>query len=252
MGQDVSILIVVNGVLQSTLTAISSFNIELELEVLSKGYLGEKTERKDTVYKGIKFDGELNPFTEDVFTFAQAVLNKAKRLTPDVLFNITTPKFAAQALRKSAEIGWKPTQYLVSVSQSASAVLKPAGFENAVGVISSTYLLSPSDPAAAGNKDVAEYLATMKQYFPGGDPEDTLNSIGYSVAATMAQVLRQAGDNLTRENIMKQAASLQFTPPMLYPGIDVKTSADDFFPIEKKVLQRFNGKAYEVISSTGS
>ena len=89
MGQDVSILIVVDGVLQSTLTAISSFNIELELEVISKGYLGEKTERKDTVYKGIKFDGELNPFTEDVFTFAQAVLNKAKRLTPDVLFNIT-------------------------------------------------------------------------------------------------------------------------------------------------------------------
>jgi len=167
----------------------------------------------------------------------------------DVFVIITTPKFAAQALRKTAEIGWKPTQYLVSVSQSASSVLKPAGLENAVGVISSTYLITPSDPAAAGNKDVAEYAATMKQFYPNGDPDDTLNAIGYSVAATMVQVLRQAGDNLTRENVMKQAANLNFTPPMLYPGIEVKTSADDFFPIEKKVLQRFNGKAYEALGA---
>ena len=165
----------------------------------------------------------------------------------DVFVSITTPKFAAQAIRKAAEIGWKPTQYLVSVSQSMSSVLKPAGFENAVGIISSTYLLTPSDPAAAGNKDVAEYAAVMKQYYPAGDPDDTLNANGYSTAATMVQVLRQAGDNLTRENIMKQAANLNFTPPMLYPGIDVKTSPDDFFPIAKKALQRFNGKTYETI-----
>lgn len=165
----------------------------------------------------------------------------------DVFVSITTPKFAAQAIRKAAEMGWKPVQYLVSVSQSMSSVLKPAGFENAVGVISSTYLLTPSDPAAAGNKDVADYVATMKQYYPNGDPDDTLNAIGYAVAATMVQVLKQAGDNLTRENIMRQAANLNFTPPMLYPGVDVRTSADDFFPIEKKVLQRFNGKAYEAM-----
>ena len=165
----------------------------------------------------------------------------------DVFVSITTPKFAAQAIRKAADIGWKPTQYLVSVSQSMSSVLKPAGFDNAVGVISSTYLLSPSDPAAAGNKDVAEYLATLKQYYPNGDPDDTLNSIGYGVAATLVQVLKQAGDNLTRANIMKEAANLNFTPPMLYPGVDVKTGPDDFFPIEKRVLQRFNGKAYEAM-----
>ena len=165
----------------------------------------------------------------------------------DVFVSITTPKFAAQAIRKAAEIGWKPTQYLVSVSQSASSVLKPAGFENAVGIISSTYLLTPSDPAAAGNKDVAEYAATMKQYYPNGDPDDTLNANGYSTAATMVQVLRMAGDNLTRENIMKQAANMNFTPPMLYPGIDIKTTPDDFFPIQKKALQRFNGKTYETI-----
>lgn len=165
----------------------------------------------------------------------------------DVFVSITTPKFAAQAIRKAAEIAWKPTQYLVSVSQSVSSVLKPAGLENSVGIISSTYLLSPSDVAGAGNKEVAEYVATMKQYYPSGDPEDTLNSNGYSSAATIVQVLRQAGDNLTRENIMKQAANLNFTPPMLYPGIDVKTGSDDFFPVKKKALQRFNGKAYETI-----
>jgi branched-chain amino acid transport system substrate-binding protein len=165
----------------------------------------------------------------------------------DVFVSITTPKFAAQAIRKAAEIGFKPTQYLVSVSQSASSVLKPAGLENAVGIISSTYLLTPLDPAAAGNKDAAEYAATMKQYYPSGDPEDTLNANGYSTAATMVQVLRMAGDNLTRENIMKQAANMNFTPPMLYPGIDIKTAPDDFFPIQKKALQRFNGKTYETI-----
>lgn len=166
----------------------------------------------------------------------------------EVFFNISTPKFAAQAIRKAAEIGWKPVQYLASVSQSASSVLKPAGFDNAVGVISSTYLITPSDPAAAGNKDVAAYVDAIKKYHPQGDPDDTLNAIGYATAATMAQVLRQCGDNLTRENVMKQATNLNFTPPMLYPGIEVKTSAEDFYPIEKKVLQRFNGKAYEAIT----
>ena len=170
----------------------------------------------------------------------------------DVFFNISTPKFAAQAIRKAAEMGWKPTHYLVAVSQSMSSVLKPAGLENAVGIISSTYLLTPSDPAAKGNKDVAEYLAAMKQFYPAGDPEDTLCSIGYATAATMVQVLKQAGDNLTRENVMKQAANLAFTPPMLYPGIDVKTGADDFYPIKKKILQRFNGKVYEAFGQLNS
>ena len=163
----------------------------------------------------------------------------------DVFFNISTPKFAAQAIRKAAEIGWKPVHYLSSVSQSMNSVLKPAGFENAVGVITSTYLLDADDPVGKGNPAVTEYLATMKQYYPAGDPYDTLNVIGYATAATATQLLKQAGDNLTRENVMKQAANLNFTPPMLYPGIDVKTSPTDYYPIEKKTLQRFNGKAYE-------
>ncbi|GLS14814.1 ABC transporter substrate-binding protein [Hydrogenophaga electricum] len=167
----------------------------------------------------------------------------------DVFVSITTPKFAAQAIRKAAELGWKPTQYLVSVSQSMNSVLKPAGFENAVGVISSTYLLTPSDPMAAGSKDVPEYLEGMKKYFPDGNPDDSLNAIGWGVAATMAQVLRQCGDELTRDNVMKQAANLDFKAPMLYPGIEVKTGADDFYPIDKKILQRFNGKGYEAMGA---
>jgi branched-chain amino acid transport system substrate-binding protein len=167
----------------------------------------------------------------------------------DVFVNIATPKFAAQAIRKTAEIGWKPTQYLVSVSQSITSVLKPAGLENSVGIISSTYLLTPSDPEAAGNKEVTEYVSAMKQFYPEGNPDDTLNSNGYSSAATLVHVLRQAGDQLTRENIMKLAANMSFTPPMLFPGIEVKTTPDDFFPIQKKALQKFNGKSYETLQA---
>ena len=133
------------------------------------------------------------------------------------------------------------------MSQSITSVLKPAGLDNATGILSSTYLLTPSDPEAAGNKEVAEYVSVMKQFYPEGNPDDTLNSNGYASAATLVQVLRQAGDNLTREHIMKQAANLSFTPPMLFPGIEVKTTPDDFFPIQKKALQKFNGKAYETL-----
>jgi len=167
----------------------------------------------------------------------------------DVFVIITTPKFAAQAIRKAAEIGWNPTKYLSSVSHSMNSVLKPAGLENCVGVISSTYLLVPSDPAAAGNKDVPQYLDALKKYYPEANPEESLNVIGWSTAATMAQVLRQCGNQLTRENVMRQAANLNFNPPMLYPGIELKTAADDFYPIKKKVLQRFNGKAYETMGA---
>jgi ABC-type branched-subunit amino acid transport system substrate-binding protein len=166
----------------------------------------------------------------------------------DVFVIITTPKFASQAIKKAAEIGWKPSLYLVSVSQSVNAVLKPAGLENAIGLISSNFLVTPSDPSSANRKDVIEYLAVMKQYYPNGEVNDFLNVTGYSQAATMAQVLRQAGDNLSRENVMKQASNLQFIPPLVYSGVEVKTNPDDYFPIEKKILFKFNGKVYEPIN----
>lgn len=163
----------------------------------------------------------------------------------DTFFSITTPKFAAQAIRKAADIGWKPTQYLSSVSISVSAVIKPAGPENAVGVISATYMRDPADNQWAGAKEYEDYKIWGTKYFPGGDLNDSLNVLGYSSAMTLEKVLRQAGDDLTRANVMKQAASLSFSPPMLFPGVHVKTSATDFYPIEQMQLVRFNGTRYE-------
>ena len=160
----------------------------------------------------------------------------------DVFFSITTPKFAAQAIRKVAEIGWKPAHYLASVSQSVTSVFKPAGFENAKGVISAAYLRDPTDYKDA--KETQDYLAVMAKHYPGGDPNDSLNVLGYSSAQTLEAVLRKAGDNLTRENIMKIAANLSLSLPMLYPGIEIKTGADDFYPIEKMQPQQFDGTRY--------
>ncbi|MBU6271806.1 MAG: ABC transporter substrate-binding protein [Betaproteobacteria bacterium] len=163
----------------------------------------------------------------------------------DVFFNITTPKFAAQAIKKAAEIGWKPVHYLNNVSASVGSVLVPAGLENAVGIISTQYLKDPTDPQWANDKGYLDWLEFMKKYYPSGDLKDASNVFGYSVAQTLVQVLKQAGDNLTRENIMKQAASLDMTLPLLLPGVNIKTAADDFYPIEREQLIRFNGKSFE-------
>ena len=163
----------------------------------------------------------------------------------DTFVNITTPKFAAMAIRKVVELGWKPTHYLTSVSQSIGAVLKPAGFENATGIISVEYLRDVVDPRWKGSLEVAEYTAFLKKYYPAGDLSDALNVIGYSQAQTMVDVLKRAGQNLTRENVMKQAASLDLVLPMVLPGIPVKTAADDYYPLERLQPVRFNGAAWE-------
>ena len=165
----------------------------------------------------------------------------------DVLVMLATPKFAAMAIRKTAEIGWTPQRYVASVSQSVGSVMKPAGVDAAKGVISATYLRDPTDPGTQASKEYAEFAAFMKQWYPAGDPTETLNVLGYSAAQTLVQVLKQAGDNLTRENLMKQALNLNMTLPMLYPGIDVKTSPTDAYPIEKLQLIQFNGSRYEPV-----
>ncbi len=164
----------------------------------------------------------------------------------DTFFNITTPKFAAQAIKKAAELGWKPTQYLNSVSNSVGSVLVPAGAENGVGIISAFYLKDPTDPQFQKGKEYDDWLAWMKKYHPSGDLKDNFNVYGYTVAQTLVQVLKQAGDNLTRENVLKQAASLDMTLPMLLPGVNIKTSPDDFYPIEREQLGRFNGKSWDL------
>ena len=163
----------------------------------------------------------------------------------DVFFNITTPKFAAQAIKKAADIGWKPVHYLNSVSGSVSAVLAPAGLENATGIMTTLYIKDPTDPQFANDPALKDWTAWMKAYYPTGNLADSFNVFGYSVAQTMVQVLKQAGDNLTRENVMKQAASLDLTLPMLLPGVNIKTGPDDSYPIEREQLARFDGKTWQ-------
>jgi len=165
----------------------------------------------------------------------------------DVFFNITTPKFAAQAIRKAYDIGWKPLHYLNNVSNSVGSVLTPAGLEKAVGIISSAYIKDATDSTWANDKAIAEWREFMKKYYPEGNQADVFNVYGYSVAATIAQVLRQCGDNLTRENVMRQAANMKgWRPETLLPGITISTSADDFAPIQAVQLERFNGKQWEL------
>ena len=178
-----------------------------------------------------------------------SALVKMKSAGCDVFVSITTPKFAAQAIRKIAELGWKPAHYLASVSQSITSVLKPAGLDNARGIISASYIMETSSPEAATDKAMQDYFAMMKAHYPSGDPHDTLNVLGYSVGSTMVQVLKQCGDDLTRANVMKQAANLKgYQPPLLWPGIDCNTSPTDYYPLKKKVLSRFNGTKYDNIT----
>ncbi len=162
----------------------------------------------------------------------------------DTFFNITTPKFAAQAIKKAAEIGWKPVHFLNSVSNSVGSVMTPAGLDNGTGLISAFYIKDPTDPQFQKGKEYEDWLAWMKKYHPEGDLKNNFNVYGYTVGQTLVQVLKQAGDNLTRENIMKQAASLDMTLPMLLPGVNIKTSPTDFYPIEREQLAKFDGKTW--------
>ena len=163
----------------------------------------------------------------------------------NVFFNITTPKFAAQAIRKAYDIGWKPVQYLNNVSQSIGSVLKPAGLDKSVGVISTQYGKDPTDPTWTDDKGMKDWRAFMAKYYPGGDVTDTSNVVGYGLAQTMVQVLKQCGDNLTRENVMKQAANLKnYRTEVLLPGIHINTSPTDYAPIKAMQLVRFDGTKY--------
>ena len=163
----------------------------------------------------------------------------------DVFINITTPKFAAMAIRKAHDIGWKPVQYLNNVSASVGSVLTPAGLEKSVGIISSNYGKDPTDPQWANDPGMNEWRAFMAKYFPDGNLTDSSNVYGYSVARTLVQVLKQCGDNLTRENVMKQAANLKdFDTGLALPGIRINTSPTDFAPIQAIQLVKFDGKTW--------
>ncbi len=163
----------------------------------------------------------------------------------DTFFNITTPKFAAQAIRKVADIGWKPTHYLNQVSASVGSVLKPAGLDKSVGLISMQYVKDPTDPTWKDDAAMKDYFAFLKKYAPDIGLDDGNAAYGYAVAQLTLQVLKQAGDNLTRENIMKQAASLkEYQVPMVITGILANTGAGDFAPFQTMQLARFDGKTW--------
>jgi len=163
----------------------------------------------------------------------------------DVFFNVATPKFAAQAIRKAAEIGWKPMHLLNSVSASVGSVLKPAGFENSKGILTTAYIKDPTDPQWKDDTAYKTWVEFMNKYHPEGDKTSSFTVYGYTVAQTLVEVLKQAGDNLTRENVMKQAASLKALElGMLLPGVKVNTGANDFFPIEEMQMAEFDGVSF--------
>jgi branched-chain amino acid transport system substrate-binding protein len=163
----------------------------------------------------------------------------------EIFFNVATPKFAAQAIRKIAELGWKPLHILSSVSSSIGAVLKPAGLRNAEDIVSTFYLKVPTDPTWKDDQGYKDWVAFMDQYYPDGDKTDGYNVAGYSISQTLVQVLKQCGDDLTREHVMKQAANLKnFTVPMLLPGITINTGPTDFAPIKQMQMGRFDGERW--------
>jgi ABC-type branched-subunit amino acid transport system substrate-binding protein len=169
---------------------------------------------------------------------------KLKGTGADVFVNITTPKFAAQAIKKMAELEWKPMHLMTDVSASIGAVMKPAGLEASEGVLSAHYLKDASDPQWKDDEGMKKFMAFIDKYMPGANISDLNLSYGYAASQTMVQVLKQCGDDLTRANVMKQAASLKgFAPDTMIPGIKVNTSATDFAPVEQlKMMQFKNGK----------
>jgi branched-chain amino acid transport system substrate-binding protein len=165
----------------------------------------------------------------------------------NVFFNVSAPKAAAQGIRKAAEIDWKPVHYLNNVSASVAAVMKPAGYDNAQGIITAAYIMDATDKQWDDNAEMKAWRAWMDKNMPSANKADANHIYGYSVAALMTETLKRCGDDLTRANLMKQAASFQkFRIPLLLPGITVSTSPTDFYPIQAVQLQRFKGETWEL------
>jgi ABC-type branched-subunit amino acid transport system substrate-binding protein len=192
---------------------------------------------------------------EDAYEVAEATIDshivKMKSLGADVFVDITTAKFAAQAIRKAAEIGWKPLHFLNNVSTSIGAVIQPAGFENAQGIVSVAYLMDALDPQWKDDPGMKAFDDFLAKDFPAGNRADSIVMTGYNMAQTLVQVLKQCGDNLTRENVMKQAANLRdFRTTNLLPGITINTGPLDFAPIKQVQLRRLKGERWELFGPT--
>jgi Periplasmic binding protein len=174
-----------------------------------------------------------------------------KSLNADVFVDVTTAKFAAQAIKKSAEIGWKPLHFLNSVSTSIGSVIRPAGVENAQGIISVAFLMDALDPQWKDDPGMKAFDEFLAKDFPEGNRADNQVMTGFNVAQTLVRVLEQCGDDLTRENVMKQAANLNdFRTTNLLPGIKINTSPIDFAPIKQVQLRRFKGETWELFGPT--
>ena len=168
-----------------------------------------------------------------------------KGANPDIFVNVATPKFAAQAIKKAAELDWHPVHFLTNVSVSIGGVMKPAGYEASQDILSTQYLKDPADHEWKSDPAMNEWRAFMTKWYPEGDQNDASTVFGYGVAKGLEQVLRQCGDNLTRENLMKQAASLNFEIGIYLPGTRIKTGPDDYAPIEQLQMMRFKGESWE-------
>jgi branched-chain amino acid transport system substrate-binding protein len=210
---------------------------------------------KDGLAGKIQIVAELPYETTDPTVDSQIINLKASGA--DIFYNVTTPKFAAQAIKKAAEIDWKPVHLLNSVSASVGSTLKPAGFDNSKGILSVQYLKDPTNPTWKDDAAYKEWVAFMDKYYPDGDKTSTFTVYGYLLAQTMVETLKQCGDDLTRENVMKQAANLTHVElGMLLPGVKLHTSPTDFAPIKQLQMQRFDGERFElfgpIVTDVGS
>jgi branched-chain amino acid transport system substrate-binding protein len=241
-------------------------NYQSETQIYAKYLLKNKPDAKIAVLfqnddygkdylKGLK-DG-LGPkaasmiIAEESFETTEPTIDshivKLKSTGADVFVDIATPKFAAQAIKKVAEIEWKPLHFLNNVSASVGSVIKPAGYQNSQDIISAAYLKDASDPQWNNDPGMKEFYAFLAKDFPEGDKLDGGTVVGYGVAQTLVQVLKQCGDDLTRQNVMKQAASLKdFRTEVLLPGIKINTGPDDFAPISQLQLMKFKGEKWEL------
>jgi branched-chain amino acid transport system substrate-binding protein len=201
-----------------------------------KDGLGERA--KDLVVSELSYE------VSDPTIDSQMVSLKASGA--NTLYIAAGPKFAAQAIRKANELTWKPLQFLTYTSQSIAAVLEPAGLENAIGIISASYGKDPTDPRWKDDPDMKEYFDWVRKYNPNSNVSDTYVAAGYQYAAALVLLLRQCGDDLSRENVMRRATSLHdFAIPLLLPGITLNTSPADYQPIKELRETRFNGKLWE-------
>jgi branched-chain amino acid transport system substrate-binding protein len=172
---------------------------------------------------------------------------KLKSAEPDVVISITTPKFAAQTIKKIGELGWKPLQIVVNVSASVGSVMKPAGLEASQDVLSAAYAKDGADSQWDNDPGMKKWIAFVDKYMPGANKTDANIVYGYGVAQTLEKTLQMCGDDLTRANVMKQAASLKdFVPDTLLPGVKINTSATDFAPVSQLKMQRFKGEKWDL------